>query len=100
MPKLLRTLKDMSRQEVLLALAVVVPALSEILVRGLEPRTPLLILALLMPLPLVWRIRFPLEVLAASVAVLIVGELVAHQDDFPVALGCVALVAAYSAAAH
>ncbi|MGH3111842.1 MAG: hypothetical protein ACRDOP_00065, partial [Gaiellaceae bacterium] len=68
--------------------------LGETLLRGLEPRTPLLILGLLAPLPLVSRIRFPLEVLGTSVAVLIAGELVAHRDDYPVALGCVALVAA------
>jgi signal transduction histidine kinase len=100
MSNLLRTLKDVSRREVLLALAFVVLVVGETLLRGLEPRTPLLILALLMPLPLVWRIRFPLEVLGASVAALIVGELVAHRDDYPVALGCVALAASYSAAAH
>jgi signal transduction histidine kinase len=100
MPNLFRTLKDVSRREIVLALALVVLALGETLLRGLEPRTPLLILALLTPLPLAWRIRFPLEVLGASVAALIVGELVAHRDDYPVALGCVALIAAYSAAAH
>ena len=96
----LRALRDVSRREALLAPAFLVIALIEILLRGLEPRTPLLALALLLPLPLVWRIRFPLEVLAASVVVLVVGELVAHRDDFPIALGCVGLVAAYSAAAH
>jgi signal transduction histidine kinase len=96
----LRALRDVARREALLAPAFLVIALIEILLRGLEPRTPLLALALLLPLPLVWRIRFPLEVLGASVVVLVVGELVAHRDDFPIALGCVALVAAYSAAAH
>jgi signal transduction histidine kinase len=100
MSNLVRTLKEVSRREVFLVLAFVVLVLGETLFRGLEPRTPLLILALLAPLPLVWRIRFPLEVLGTSVAILIVGELVAHRDDYPVALGCVALVAAYSAAAH
>jgi signal transduction histidine kinase len=96
----LRALRDVSRREALLAPAFLVIALIEILLRGLEPRTPLLALALLLPLPLVWRIRFPLEVLGASVVLLVVGELVAHRDDFPIALGCVAVVAAYSAAAH
>src|SRR2546423_1827956 len=100
MPNLLRTLKEASHREVALAIAFVACGLGEILLRGLEPRTPLLILALLTPLPLVWRIRFPLEVIAASVALLIVGELVAHRDDYPIALGCVGLIAAYSAAAH
>lgn len=90
----------MSRREGVVAGAFVVLALSEVLLRGLEPRTPLLALALLVPLPLVWRIRFPLEVLAVSVAVLILGEVVAHRDDYPVVLGCVGLVAAYSAGAH
>jgi signal transduction histidine kinase len=100
MSNLVRTLKEVSRREVFLVLAFVVLVLGEILFRGLAPRTPLLILGLLAPLPLVWRIRFPLDVLGTSVAFLIVGELVAHRDDYPVALGCVALVAAYSAAAH
>jgi signal transduction histidine kinase len=100
MSNLVRTLTEVSRREVFLVLAFVVLGLGETSFRGLEPRTPLLILALLAPLPLVWRIRFPLEVLGTSVAILIVGELVAHRDDYPVALGSVALVAAYSAAAH
>jgi signal transduction histidine kinase len=100
MPNPLRALRDGSRREALLALAFVVISPIEILLRGLEPRTQLLVLAVLLPLPLVWRIRFPLEVLAASVVMLFVGELVAHRDDYPVALGCVGLVAAYSTAAH
>jgi signal transduction histidine kinase len=100
MPNPLRVLRDVSRREAFLALAFVVLALGETFLRDLEPRTPLLILAVVIPLPLVWRVRFPLEVLAASVALLIVGELVAYRDDYPVALGCVSLVAAYSAAAH
>ena len=100
MSNLLRTLKNVSRGEVGLALAFVVVGLVEIFLRDLEPRTPLLVLALLTPLPLVWRIRFPLEVMGMSLGILINGQLVAHRDDFPVSFGCVALVAAYSAAAH
>src|SRR4051794_10676061 len=99
MSDLLSTVRD-SRRDVFLALTFVVCAVGEALLRGLEPRMPLLILAVLMPLPLVWRTRFPLEVLAVSVSLLIVGELIARQDDYPIALGCVALVATYSAAAH
>jgi hypothetical protein len=78
MSKLLGTVEGVSGREVVLALAFVVVALSETFVRGLQPSMPLLILAVLMPLSLVWRIRFPLEVLAACVAVLMIGELVAH----------------------
>src|SRR4051794_34128293 len=100
MADLLRTLTNVSRGEVGLALAFVVVGLGEIVFRDLAPRTPLLILALLTPLPLVWRIRFPLEVMGVSLGILINGQLVAHRDDFPVSFGCVALVAAYSAAAH
>jgi signal transduction histidine kinase len=99
MPNLLSTLED-SRRDVCLAFGLVVLALGEVLLRGLEPGTSLLILSVLMPLPLVWRVRAPLEVLAVSVALLIAGELIAQQDGFPIALGCVALVATYSAAAH
>ena len=58
MPNLLRTLKNVSRGEMGLALAFVVVALGEILLRDLEPRTSLLVLALLTPLPLVWRVGF------------------------------------------
>jgi signal transduction histidine kinase len=86
--------------EVAFALALVVAALCEVLLRGLEPRLPLLILAVLTPLPLARRVRFPLEVLGVSTAALILGGLVAHRDDYPVALGCAAVVAVYSAAAH
>src|SRR3954452_1612596 len=100
MSDLLRTLKNVSPGEVGLALAFAVVGLGEIVLRDLEPRTPLLILALLTPLPLVWRIRFPLEVLGVSVGILVYGELVAQRDDYPVSFGCVALVATYSAAAH
>ncbi len=96
----LRAPRDVSSREALLALSFVVIALIEIMLRSLEPRTPLLALALLLPVPLVWRIRFPLEVLAAGAVVLVVGELVAHQDDFPISLGCSSLVAVYSAATH
>src|SRR5581483_1237252 len=100
MSNLFRTLSNMARGDIVLALGLVFLAVGEILLRDLAPRTPLLILAVLTPLPLVWRIRLPLAVLAASVLVLVVGELVAHRDGYPVALGCVGLVAAYSAAAH
>src|SRR3954452_11053662 len=98
MSDLLRTLKNVSPGEVGVALALAVVGLGEIVLRDLEPRTPLLILALLTPLPLVWRIRFPLQVLGVSVGILINGQLVAQRDDFPVSFGCVALVATYSAA--
>jgi signal transduction histidine kinase len=97
---MLDLLRNVSRREVGLALAFVVVGLAEILLRDLEPRTPLLILALVTPVPLVWRVRLPLEVMSVSLGILINGQLVAHRDDFPVSFGCVALVAAYSAAAH
>src|SRR3954452_18597600 len=100
MSDLLRTLKNVSPGEVGFALALAVVGLGEIFLRDLEPRTPLLILALLTPLPLVWRVRFPLEVLGVTVGILVNGQLVAQRDDYPVSFGCVALVAAYSAAAH
>ena len=100
MSNLLMLLKNVSRREVGLAVAFVVVGLGEIFLRDLEPRTPLLVLALLTPVPLVWRIRFPLQVMGMSVGILINGQLVAHRDDYPVSFGCVALVAAYSAAAH
>jgi signal transduction histidine kinase len=100
MSNLLRVFRDLFSREIALAVAFVILASGEILLRGVEPRTPLLIMAGLLPLPLIWRIRFPLEVLVVSVGMLIVGELVAHRDDYPVALGCVAVIAAYSAAAH
>jgi signal transduction histidine kinase len=99
MPDLLSTLRE-SRRDVYVVLVLVGLALGEVLLRGLEPRTPLLVLAVLTPLPLVWRARSPLEVLAVSVALLIAGELIAQLDGYPVALGCVAVIATYSAAAH
>src|SRR4051794_12993 len=99
MPVRLSNLRDF-RRDVCLALALVVLALGEVLLRGLEPRTPLLVLAVLTPLPLVWRACSPLEVLAVSVALLTAGELIAHLDGYPVALGCVALIATYTGAAH
>ena len=97
---LLRTFKNASRAEVVLALAFFVVGVGEIFLRDLEPTTPLLVLAPLTPLPLIWRIRFPLQVMGMSLGILINGQLVAHRDDYPVSFGCVALVAAYSAAAH
>ena len=84
----------------LLPPAFVVAGLAETSLRELEPRASLLILALVMPMPLFWRIRFPLETLVACVAFLLVGQVIAEKDDYPVSLGCVALVATYSAAAH
>jgi signal transduction histidine kinase len=100
MSNFLGSLKNVSRREVALAFAFALVGLGEIVLRDLEPRTSLLVLALLTPLPLVWRVRFPLEVMGVSLGILINGQLVAHRDDFPVSFGGVALVAAYSAAAH
>src|SRR3954452_11569698 len=99
MPHLLPTLRE-SRRDMCLVVVFVGLAVGEVLLRDLEPRTPLLILAMMTPLALVWRARSPLEVLVVSVALLIVGELIAPVDGYPVALGCVAVIATYSAAAH
>ena len=92
--------RGLSRSDWLVPPAFAVAGLAETTLRELEPRTALLILAVVTPLPLFWRVRFPLETLVASVALLLVGEVIADRDHYPFALGCAALVATYSAAVH
>jgi signal transduction histidine kinase len=86
--------------DVLLALAFALAASIEILSR--EPPHALVLLALgaVAVLSLVWRVRWPVGVLATNLALSLVLELITGPDDYPLALGLVLPLSIYSAAAH
>lgn len=95
MSKLLQT-----RGDVLLAVGFAVAAVVEIRLRGAEHMPVLLSLGLLVPLSLVWRVRYAALVLASNLVGSLAIEVLSGVDDYPVALGLVLLVAVYSASAH
>jgi signal transduction histidine kinase len=89
-----------SRDDLLLAAAFAIAAVVEILIRDPAHLPVLLAIGLLVSLSLVWRVRFPVGVLAVSFILLIIGELLTASGDYPVTLGVASLVPTYSAAAH
>src|SRR4051794_4950935 len=89
-----------ARGDVLLALALGVAAELEISLRGVPHLPVLLVLGVLAPASLAWRVRAPVVVVVVNVLAALAIELLSGPDDSPVALGIVLLVAVYSAAAH
>ena len=85
---------------VLLAAAFGLAATLEVLGRGTPHGSVLLILGAVAVVSLVWRVRWPVGVLAVNLVVSLALELITGPDDYPVALGLLLPVSIYSAAAH